>query len=162
LQAVQSVLKVHPKIKLLVVGQGDLDICLKRQAVELGIEHAVSFLGLRNDVPNVLAALDLFVLPSLSEGLSVALLEAMSAAVPVIASRVGGNPEIVQDGLTGLLVTPKAVSELTGHILEMINKRDRSKLFGERGRERVADVFTTAQMLNHYQELYEECLSRAQ
>jgi glycosyltransferase involved in cell wall biosynthesis len=162
LQAVQSVLKVHPKIKLLVVGQGDLDICLKRQAVELGIEHAVSFLGLRNDVPNVLAALDLFVLPSLSEGLSVALLEAMSAAVPVIASRVGGNPEIVQDGLTGLLVTPKAVSELTGHILEMINKRDRSKLFGERGRERVANVFTTAQMLNHYQELYEECLSRAQ
>jgi len=92
----------------------------------------------------------------------VALLEAMSAAVPVIASRVGGNPEIVQDGLTGLLVTPKAVSELTGHILEMINKRDRSKLFGERGRERVANVFTTAQMLNHYQELYEECLSRAQ
>jgi glycosyltransferase involved in cell wall biosynthesis len=82
--------------------------------------------------------------------------------VPVIASRVGGNPEIVQEGLTGLLVTPKAVSELTGHILEMINKRDRSKLFGERGRERVANVFTTAQMLNHYQELYEECLSRAQ
>lgn len=162
LQAVRSVLKVHPKTKLLVVGQGDLEVCLKRQAVELGIDHAVSFLGLRNDVPNVLAALDLFVLPSLSEGLSVALLEAMSAAVPVIASRVGGNPEIVQDGLTGLLVTPKAVSELTGHILEMINERERSKLFGERGRERVANVFTTAQMLHHYQELYEECLSRAQ
>lgn len=161
LQAVRSVLAVHPKAKLFVVGQGELEESLTRQAVELGIDHAVSFLGLRNDIPNVLAALDLFVLPSLSEGLSVALLEAMSAGLPVIASRVGGNPEIVQDGVTGLLVAPGDVSELAGHILEMISKRDRARLFGEKGRERVANVFTSAQMLKHYQDLYEMCLSRA-
>ena len=161
-QALRSVLKLHPKTKLLVVGQGDLEDSLKRQAVELDIGHAVSFLGLRNDVPHILAALDLFVLPSLSEGLSVALLEAMSATVPVVASRVGGNPEIVQDGQTGLLVTPKNVSELAAHILEMIDKRERSKLFGERGREHVAKEFATTRMLDHYQGLHEDCLSEAQ
>lgn len=157
--AFRSVLKLHPKTKLLVVGQGDLEPSLKQQAFDLGIDHAVSFLGLRNDVPNILAALDLFVLPSLSEGLSVALLEAMSTGVPVVASRVGGNQEIVQDGQTGLLVSPENAQELAGRILEMIADRERRKLFGERGRDRVAAHFTTARMLDQYQELYDRCLS---
>lgn len=157
--AFRSVLKLHPKTKLLVVGQGNLEDSLKRQVLELGIDHAVSFLGLRNDVPRILAALDLFVLPSLSEGLSVALLEAMSTAVPVVASSVGGNPEIVQDGQIGLLVSPKNASELADRILEVINNPEKSKLFGERGRERVAKEFTTARMLNQYEELYDRCLS---
>lgn len=159
--AFRSVLKLHPKTKLLVVGQGDLEDSLKRQVLELGIDHAVSFLGLRNDVPSILAALDLFVLPSLSEGLPVALLEAMSAAVPVVASSVGGTPEIVQDGQSGLLVSPKNAPELADRILEIINNRDKSKLLGERGRERVAKEFTTARMFDHYQELYDGCLSGA-
>lgn len=157
--AFRSVLKLQPKTKLLVVGQGDLEPSLKQQAFDLGIDHAVSFLGLRNDVPNILAALDLFVLPSLSEGLSVALLEAMSTGVPVVASRVGGNPEIVQDGQTGLLVSPENAQELADRILEMITHREKAKLFGERGRERVSQNFTTARMLGHYQDLYTECLS---
>ena len=157
--AFRSVLKLHPKTKLLVVGQGALEDGLKRQVSELGIDHAVSFLGLRNDVPSILAALDLFVLPSLSEGLSVALLEAMSAAVPVVASNVGGTPEIVQDGQSGLLVSPENASELADCILEIVNNREKSKLLGERGRERVAKEFTTARMFHQYQELYEGCLS---
>jgi glycosyltransferase involved in cell wall biosynthesis len=136
-----------------------LEESLKRQVSELGIDHAVSFLGLRNDVPSILAALDLFVLPSLSEGLSMALLEAMSAAVPVVASSVGGTPEIVQDGQTGLLVSPENASELADRILEIINNRDKSKLLGERGRERVAKEFSTARMFEQYQELYDGCLS---
>ena len=157
--AFRSVLTLHPKTKLLVVGQGDLESSLKQQALDLGIDRAVSFLGLRNDVPNILAALDLFVLPSLSEGLSVALLEAMSTGVPVVASRVGGNPEIVQDGQTGLLVSPENAQELAGRILEMMTHREKTKLFGERGREWVSQNFTTARMLGHYQDLYTECLS---
>jgi glycosyltransferase involved in cell wall biosynthesis len=159
--AFRSVLKLHPKTKLLVVGQGDLEDSLKRQVLELGIDHAVSFLGLRNDVPSILTALDLFVLPSLSEGLSVALLEAMSAAVPVVASSVGGTPEIVQDGQTGLLVSPKNAPELADRIIEIISNREKSKLLGERGRERVAKEFTTARMFDQYQKLYDGCLSGA-
>jgi glycosyltransferase involved in cell wall biosynthesis len=157
--ALRSVLLHHPKTQLLVIGQGDLEQTLKRKVSELGIEQAVSFLGLRNDVPRVLSLLDLFVLPSLSEGLSVALLEAMSAGVPVIASKVGGNPEIVVDGETGYLVPPERSEELASRIIELMSNRESTRLLGERGRERVAREFTTARMLERYQDLYDSCLS---
>jgi glycosyltransferase involved in cell wall biosynthesis len=157
--ALRTVLVHHPKTRLLVIGQGDLEQALKQEVLELGIERAVSFLGLRNDVPRILPLLDLFVLPSLSEGLSVALLEAMSAGVPVIASKVGGNPEIVVNGETGYLVPPQRPEELASRIIEFMSNQESSRLMGERGRERVAREFTTARMLERYQDLYDSCLS---
>ena len=157
--ALRTVLGHHPKTRLLVIGQGDLEQTLKQKVSDLGIEGAVSFLGLRNDVPRVLPLLDLFVLPSLSEGLSVALLEAMSTGVPVIASKVGGNPEIVVDGETGYLVPPERSEELASRIIEIMSDRESSRLLGERGREWVAREFTTARMLERYQDLYDSCLS---
>jgi len=157
--ALRTVLVHHPKTRLLVIGQGDLEQALKQEVLELGIERAVSFLGLRDDVPRILPLLDLFVLPSLSEGLSVALLEAMSAGVPVIASKVGGNPEIVVNGETGYLVPPQRPEELASRIIEFMSNQESSRLMGERGRERVAREFTTARMLERYQDLYDPCLS---
>lgn len=157
--ALRTVLAHRPKTRLLVIGQGDLEQTLEQKVSELGIEQAVSFLGLRNDVPRVLPLLDLFVLPSLSEGLSLALLEAMSAGVPVIASKVGGNPEIVVNGETGYLVPPQRSEELASRIIELMSDQESTRLLGERGREWVAREFTTARMLERYQDLYDSCLS---
>lgn len=159
-KALGSVLAHYPETRLFVIGQGELEQALKQQVANLGIEKAVSFLGLRNDVPRLLPAFDLFVLPSLSEGLSVALLEAMAAGVPVLASKVGGSPEIVIDGETGYLVPPERPEELSDRILKLVGNRDLARSFGERGRERVAQEFTTARMLEHYQHLYSDCLSK--
>lgn len=155
-EAFQSIVSVRPNAKLLVVGQGHLEESLKRRVAELGIGRAVYFLGMRNDIPHLLAALDLFVLPSLSEGLSVALLEAMSVALPVVASGVGGNLEIVENGYTGLLVPPRNPAALVEGILEMMSNPEKTRLFGERGRQRIVGEFTAQHMLSRYEELYEE------
>lgn len=158
-KALGPVLAQYPETRLLVIGQGELEQTLKQQVANLGIDKAVSFLGLRNDVPRLLPVLDLFVLPSLSEGLSVALLEAMSAGVPVLASNVGGNPEIVIDGETGYLAPPERSEELSARILELVRNWKLTQSCGERGREWVAQEFTTARMLERYQNLYSDCLS---
>lgn len=155
LDAFKEVLRSYPNTKLLVIGQGDLEEALKSKAVEWKIERHVSFLGLRNDVPRLLSALDIFVLPSLSEGLSIALSEAMSAGIPVIASNVGGNPEIIVDGETGYLVPSRDAKALAVRILDLMADPSRQKSFGHRGRERVAKKFSTACMLEQYQALYD-------
>jgi glycosyltransferase involved in cell wall biosynthesis len=159
LDAMKTVLTRYPKARLVVIGQGDLEQTLKRRVSELGIERAVSFLGLRDDVPRLLPLLDLFVLPSLSEGLSVALLEAMSAGVAVIASNVGGNPEIVVNGETGYLVPAQRSEELASRIIALMSNPELTRLLGSRGKERVSQEFTTARMLEQYQALYDSCLS---
>jgi glycosyltransferase involved in cell wall biosynthesis len=159
LDAMKTVLARYPKARLLVIGQGELERALKCRVSELGIERAVSFLGLRDDVPRLLPLLNLFVLPSLSEGLSVALLEAMSAGVAVIASNVGGNPEIVVNGETGYLVSPERSEELASRIIALASNQELTRSLGDRGRERVSRRFTTARMLEQYQDLYDSCLS---
>jgi glycosyltransferase involved in cell wall biosynthesis len=159
LDAMKAVLAHLPKARLLVIGQGELEQTLKRRTSELGIERAVSFLGLRDDVPRLLPLLDLFVLPSLSEGLSVALLEAMSAGVAVIASNVGGNPEIVVNGETGYLVPRQSSDELASRIIALMCNPELIRSLGDKGKERVSREFTTARMLEQYQDLYDSCLS---
>ena len=156
--ALKTVVARHPNTRLLVIGQGELEKTLREMVSELEIGQAVSFLGLRDDVPRILSLLDLFVLPSLSEGLSVALLEAMSAGVPVIASNVGGNPEIIVSGETGYLVPPGKPEELASRILGLMSDQESTRLLGERGREWVAREYTTERMLQRYQDLYESCL----
>ena len=91
--------------------------------------------------------------------LSVALLESMSAGIPVVASKVGGNPEIVVDGETGYLVSPERSEELASRIIELLSNRESTRLLGEKGRAWVIREFTTARMLERYQALYESCLT---
>lgn len=104
LAAVPRILKAHPHTTFLIVGRGELASQLKEEVKRSGLEKQVRFLGFREDVSALLSLMDIFVLPSLSEGLSIALLEAMTAGKPVIATSVGGNPEVVVDGETGFLV----------------------------------------------------------
>src|SRR5207245_8720748 len=104
---------------------------LKELAAELGISPRVAFLGTRHDIPECLAALDLFVLPSLNEGMGRALVEAMAVGCPVVATRVGGIPDVVTDGTTGLLVPPRDERALAEAILTLLRDRSRRAAYGE-------------------------------
>ena len=139
-------------------GRGHLESDLKQQVSRLGLDKRVHFLGLRQDIPRILALLDVFVLPSLSEGLSMAILEAMMAGKPVVATRVGGNPEIVIDGETGLLVPPKESHALAESLITLLKDRHLAAEFGEQGKRRAQRQFSLQTMVNAYQSLYAECL----
>jgi glycosyltransferase involved in cell wall biosynthesis len=155
LRALPLVLHVHPHTTLLIVGRGEQEVSLKEEARHLGIESHVRFLGLRQDVPKLLSVMDAFVLPSLSEGLSIALLEAMAAGKPIVATRVGGNPEIVLDATTGYLVPAQAPQALADSIIRLLANRSLALEFGEKGRQRVLQHFSLSRMAEQYQALYE-------
>lgn len=162
LDALPDVVKQWPKSVLLIIGRGDLEAPLKNQADEQKISAHVRFLGMRHDVPRLLSVMDAFVLPSLSEGLSMALLEAMDAGKPVVATRVGGNPELTVHGRTGFLVEPKDVKSLATHILRLIDDPVAMKSFGQEGAERTRLMFSRKLMAGLYGELYERLLDRRQ
>jgi glycosyltransferase involved in cell wall biosynthesis len=158
LAAVPQVLRVYPQATFLIVGKGDLEDSLREEVMRRGLERAVRFLGYREDVPNLLSIMDIFVLPSLSEGLSLALLEAMAAGKPVVATNVGGNPELVRDGVTGFSVPPQDPDAIAGGILSLLGDERRRKIFGDNGRQRVKQYFSLEAMADNYQKLYETCL----
>lgn len=143
---------------VLIVGRGELEASLKAEVKRLGQEQRVRFLGLRQDVPQLLALLDVFVMPSLSEGLSIALLEAMVARKPVVVTNVGGNPEIVRDKETGFLVPPQDSIGLAQGLLSLLSDAEQARQFGEAGRHRVETKFSLSMMVNSYQALYEQYL----
>ncbi len=158
LDAMPEVAKQWPKSVLLIIGRGDLEASLKQQVDERAIGANVRFLGMRQDVPRLLSVMDAFILPSLSEGLSMALLEAMDAGKPVVATRVGGNPELTVHGRTGFLIEPKDVKGLADGILRLVNDSTAMKAFGREGAERVRSLFSRELMANLYGELYERLL----
>jgi glycosyltransferase involved in cell wall biosynthesis len=158
LAAVPQVLKTHPRTKFVIVGRGDLDASLKDTVKRGGLEKRVRFLGFREDVAALLSLMDIFVLPSLSEGLSIALLEAMAAGKPVIATNVGGNPELVVDGETGYSIPPRDADTLAAKIRLLLTDQCRAKELGENGRKRVQQKFSLQAMADNYQRLYEDCL----
>jgi glycosyltransferase involved in cell wall biosynthesis len=148
-----------PTAWLVLVGGGELRGQLETQVRSLGLSDAVVFAGVRDDVPEILAALDLFVLPSRWEGLPLAVLEAMAARLPVVATAVGGVPEVVVDGLTGLLVPPGDPPALAGALLSLARDAGRRRAMGQAGYERVREHFAMAQMARAMERLYEELLA---
>jgi len=158
-EAMPAVLARYPHAVLLVVGRGELEDVLKEQAKQLGVEGRVRFLGMRNDVPKLLGTLDLFVLPSLSEGLSLALLEAMAAHLPVVATKVGGNAELVVEGETGVLVPSKDAAALSEALCSLLNNRETRQRFGKNAAARVDERFSARLMTENYQHLYMKLLS---
>lgn len=159
LEAARYVSLEVPEASFVVAGGGALEGALRRRAEDLGVE--VRFLGPRKDVPLVLSALEVFVLPSLSEGMGLSIMEAMAAGLPVVATEVGGIPELVVDGETGVLVPPRDPEALARAILECIRERERAEEMGRKGRKRVRDLFTLARMIREHEILYEELLSCA-
>jgi glycosyltransferase involved in cell wall biosynthesis len=123
--------------KVLLAGDGSLRGDLEAKVASLGLASRVRFLGLRHDMPSVLLQADAFVLPSLYEGLPLAVLEAMAARLPVVATRVGGNSEAVEDGKTGLLVPPADAPALAEAMARLLGDRAAARAMGEAGRLRV-------------------------
>jgi len=159
LDAMPAVLSRHPNTVLLLVGRGELEVSLKEQAKRLGIDKQVRFLGMRQDVPRLLALMDVFVLPSLSEGLSMALLEAMASGKPAVATRVGGNPELLDYGKAGLLVRPEAADDLADNLVRLSSNAAMMCELGRAGADRVRRSFSTDRMVSQYREMYWNLMS---
>ena len=139
---------------VLLAGVGPLRKSLKDLALRLGIAERVRFLGHRPDVESVLAALDIFALPSKSEGLSNTLLEAMAAGVPVVATHVGGADELVQHGATGLLVPAQQPDALASALSQLIMDPEKRRHMGYLGQQRAHQEFSLERMIRSYEELY--------
>lgn len=163
LQAVS--LLVHERemqsIQVVIVGGGPLQRSLETLAQNLAISGHVRFLGERHDVPSLLRLFDVFAMPSLHEGIPMALLEAMRAGCPVVASAVGGIPEVIRDGNDGVLVPPKDPSVLAHAIGAMQASASNRARFSEAGRARVAAEFDARRMAIRTKEFYQDLLARA-
>jgi glycosyltransferase involved in cell wall biosynthesis len=147
-----------PTLHCLVVGDGELRAMLEREVQVRGLSAAVVFTGARENVRDYLDAMNVFVLSSVTEGLAMTLLEAMAAGLPVVATRVGGNAEVVEDGVTGRLVPASNARALADAIVSMIENPAAARAMGEAGRERVAQHFSLEAMLRQYQVVYEDAL----
>jgi glycosyltransferase involved in cell wall biosynthesis len=143
-----------PEAQLWLVGDGVLRHSLQSLARELGIEDRVTFWGRRHDVASLLSRSDLFVLPSLSESCPHALLEAMAAGVPVVATDVGGVPEIVQNGVTGRLVPPRDANGLGDAIRELTCDEALRESVRENALRRVRDAYSESEAARRYLHLY--------
>lgn len=154
LQALRRLLDLGVPAALVVVGDGPLRAALDELTHELALSPHVRLLGARSDVPDLLAAMDVFVLPSRTEGWSLALVEASAAGLPIIASRVGGNPEIVRDGETGLLVPPAEVDALAVAMAALAGDAGRRESFGRAARDWALREASLAAMCDRYAALY--------
>jgi len=146
------------KGRLVLVGDGPERERLGSEADALGIMQHVQLLGHRNDVHELLAAMDLFVLPSINEGMSNTLLEAMACGLPVVASAVGGNVEIVRDQGDGLLFASNDLDVLRTHLDHLTMNADVRREFGRRARARVEDAFSLDAMVRRYEQFYAQSL----
>ena len=155
IEAMPEVLRRHPEAVIMVAGEGPLRPDLIARARSLGVAERLLLPGRRQDVARLLRAADLFALPSLNEGLGLALLEAMAAGLAAVASRTGGVPEVVVDGETGLLVPPGNARALAGAILALAADSGMRRRMGEAGRERVRRHFSIALAVRETERLYE-------
>jgi len=155
LRAVALIAPQAPALRLEVAGDGVCLDELRQLARELHLEERVHFLGQVREVPQLLARSGVFVLPSRTEGLSLTILEAMASGLPVLATRVGGNPEVVEDGVTGLLVPPGDPEALAAALLRLWNDPDLRQQMGQAGRQRVEQHFDVRRMTAEYECLYE-------
>lgn len=157
--AVPAILDEAPETRFLVVGDGDLLPRLRRRAETRQIEDAIVFAGYRDDVDACYQTMDVAVLPSLSEGLSITLLEAMRHELPCVATNVGGNSEIVVDGVTGYLVPARDVDALSSRILELVERPELRQELGRAGRRRVTSEFDMTAVARRYSDVYESVIS---
>jgi glycosyltransferase involved in cell wall biosynthesis len=156
LEAWPLVLEHVPNAYLVIVGEGSRMDALRQISVDLGVEHHVVFTGRRDDIPAVTAALDVAVLPSYREAQGLTILEAMAMSRPVVASNVGGIPEMVLDGVTGLLVPPHDPPALAAAIARLLTDHPLADTLARAGHDLVHEKFCVQMMVNAIQELYDE------
>lgn len=145
-----------PYAYLIIVGEGPLRQELVQMAQEYNMIHRIRFLGIREDVSDILKAFDMYVTASEREGMSNSILEAMASGLPVVATAIGGNPELVVNDETGLLVPPNHPRALAAALLRLIEAPTRRQSMGQFGRQRVENSFDLRHTVQHYTNLYTE------
>lgn len=147
-------------IHIVLVGRGENEDRLRSLAQELDIREKIHFLGWRKDIPNILQALDIYVQPSLSEGLPLAVVEACAAGLPIIASNVGGIPEIIRDNIDGLLVPPANEQAIAEAIVKLLSNPDLATRLAQQAQKRAFSEFSAEAMTTKYVDLYFDLLKR--
>jgi glycosyltransferase involved in cell wall biosynthesis len=154
IQAAKSVCNRVPEVTFVLVGDGELRPKFEQQIAELNLRKNFLFLGTRNDVPEILAACDLGLLCSLAEGLPNAVLEYLAAGLPVVATSVGGVPEIIEHGVNGLLVPPSDTAALASAILEILQDTELASAMRRRAREVAIRKFSFDRLISELEQLY--------
>ena len=145
---------------LWLVGEGSLLPDIKKMAKESGLNGRVRFWGNRNDVPELLARADIFVFPSLWEGLGIALLEAGAVGLPIVATAVGGIKDILQDNKNALLVAPENEADLGAAIKWMIEHPEKALFLGKEAQKMVKEKYTLKKMVKEYEDIYEDFINK--
>ena len=158
--AVADARKEIPELRGLVIGDGPERGAVEAAIRQLGLEESVTLAGMRQDVPDMLARLSALVFTSEREGLSMAMLEAMAAGVPVIATRVGGTPELIEDNVTGLLVDPGNPGASAARIVELIRDSQKRVAIADAARQRLVERFSLERMVERHQALYQSAVQR--
>ncbi len=156
IDAAHEVVRQVPDARFVVLGEGELREHLEKHVRDLHLEKHVLLPGFRTDVLGCLKAFDLFVMSSVTEGLGTSLLDAMACARPIVATRAGGIPEIVEEGVNGLLVQPRDAHALAAAIVRALRDRDLRRRMGEAGLARVRERFTVERMVQETSEVYRE------
>jgi glycosyltransferase involved in cell wall biosynthesis len=158
-EAAALIPRVHSRVRFVIVGDGACRQAVERQVDSLGLGPCFEFAGFRTDTARWLESFDLFVLPSLSEGLSSAILSAMAAALPVVATEVGGIPELVEAGNNGLLVAPGDARALADAITFMADHPEEAERMGARGRRRMEERFTLERKIAETEQICERLIA---
>jgi glycosyltransferase involved in cell wall biosynthesis len=161
LRAFATVRERHARVVLLLVGRGSLQRNIQAQARALELGSAVRFLGVRRDVPNLLSAADGYLMSSAWEGMPMVLLEAAAAGLPIVATAVGGNREVVEDERSGYLVAPGDPEALARAMTRLMSLSEpERRTMGERGRDRVLNGYSLTRVVERWEALYRETLAR--
>lgn len=158
LQAAARVRRVFPKTSFIIIGDGQARPALEDLSAQLDLKNSIHFLGRQKDVLQWMPFFDVFVLSSLKEGMPFSLLEAMSTARPVVGTAVGGIPEAVIDGKTGILVPPRNPEAIANAIVSLLKNPMRAREMGEAGRKRVLECFTLEKMVKETEAFYQALL----
>lgn len=161
MQALPRLLQTWPQLCCMFVGEGELRDALHHMAIDLGVEQACRFMGVREDIADILAAVDVVVLPSSSEGFPFVLLEALAMGCPVVASRVNGIPELIENQKTGLLVSPRDPHALMVAIREVLSNPTAASKMGAEGRAVVRERFTVDRMVANTTAIFDVALHDA-
>ncbi len=161
LDTIPSVLKEFPKTVFLFAGDGPQKENIEKKLSELGIAKNVKLLGLRKDIPEILKTIDLFVLPTLQEALGTSFLEAMAMKKPVIGTNVGGVPEVVNNGITGILVEPEKPAALAGAIIALLKDKEKMRIMGDEGRRIVEKKYNVDVMATNLFNFYNSLMAEA-
>lgn len=158
IEAAKRISEQVSNVEFILVGDGALRQRFEKLAEELGIRQKIHFLGRRSDIPVILSSLNVSVLCSTNEGFSNVILESMAAGKPVVATKVGGSPEMVTDGVTGYLVPPADSNSLAKAIIDLLHEPNKAEEMGKEGRKIVQEKFTVEAMAKQYEKLYKELI----